>query len=43
MKNIQPSFQMIECDQETAEQHMAMAEMMNEDDDGQVAESTPMD
>ena len=43
MTNIQPSFQMTECDQETAEQHMAMAEMMNEDDDGQVADPTPMD
>ena len=43
MTNLQPSIQMIECDQQTAEQHMAMAEMMKEDDGTQVLEPTAMD
>ena len=34
---------MIECDQQTAEQHMAMAEMMKEDEEEQVLEPTAMD
>ena len=42
MTNIQPTFQMIQCDQDTAEQHLAMAEMMNEDNEGQDTETTPM-
>ena len=31
MMNVEPTFQMIECDQDTAIQHLAMAQMMNED------------
>ena len=43
MTNLQPSYQMIECDQQTAEQHMAMAEMMQEDEGEPVVESTVQD
>ena len=35
MNNIQPNFQMVECDDQTAELHMAMAEMM-QDDEGDI-------
>ena len=31
MTNVEPTFQMIECDQDTAIQHLAMAQMMDED------------
>ena len=43
MTNLQPSYQMIECDQETAEQHMAMAEMMKEDEGVPALEPTVQD
>ena len=33
MTNLQPNYQVIECDQQTAEQHIAMAEMMQEDEE----------
>ena len=41
MMNVQPTFQMIECDQDTANQHLAMAEMMNEDNVEQDGDGTP--
>ena len=31
MTNVEPTFQMIECDQDTTIQHLAMAQMMDED------------
>ena len=43
MTNLQPSFQMIECDDETAEQHMAMVEMMKEDEGELALEPTAQD
>ena len=43
MTNLQPSYQMIECDQETAEQHMAMAEMMKEGEGEPALEPTVQD
>ena len=39
--NIQPTYQMLECDQDTANQHLAMAEMMNEDNVDQDSDGTP--
>ena len=37
MNNLQPNSQMVECDDQTAELHMAMAEMVGEDEgDGSV-------
>ena len=35
MNNVQPNFQMVECDDQTAELHMAVAEMM-QDDEGEM-------
>ena len=35
MNNVQLSFQMVECDDQTAELHIAMAEMM-QDDEGDI-------
>ena len=32
MSNLQPNSQLVECDDQTAELHMAMAEMMEEDE-----------
>ena len=32
MTNLQPNYQLIECDDQTAELHIAMAEMMGEDE-----------
>ena len=32
MNNLQPNYQLVECDDQTAELHMAMAEMMGEDE-----------
>ena len=41
MMNIQPTYQMVQCDQDTADQHLAMAEMMNEDNVEQDNDGTP--
>ena len=38
MSNVQPNSQMVECDNQTAELHMAMAEMMEEDEGDRNAE-----
>ena len=43
MTNLQPNYQMIECDEQTAEQHIAMAEMMKEDEGDLVLEQTAQD
>ena len=43
MTNLQPNYQMIECDDQTAEQHIAMAEMMKEDEGEIVLEPTAQD
>ena len=43
MTNLQPNYQMIECDEQTAEQHIAMAEMMKEDEGELVLEQTAQD
>ena len=43
MSNLQPNYQMIECDNQTAEQHIAMAEMMKEDEGEIVLEPTAQD
>ena len=34
MNKLRPNLQMVECDDQTAELHMAMAEMMEEDEGG---------
>ena len=39
--NIQQTYQMVQCDQDTANQHLAMAEMMNEDNVDQDGDGTP--
>ena len=41
MMNIQPTYQMVQCDQDTANQHLAMAEMMSEDNVEQESDGTP--
>ena len=43
MSNLQPNSQMVECDDQTAELHMAMAEMMGEDEGDANVEQGPGD
>ena len=43
MSNVQPNSQIVECDDQTAELHMAMAEMMEEDEGDAKVEQGPGD
>ena len=43
MSNFQPNYQMVECDEQTAEHHMAMAEMIGDDEGDAKVEQGPGD
>ena len=43
MSNVQPTSQRVECDDQTAELHMAMAEMTGEDEGDVNVEQEPGD
>ena len=43
MMNVEPTYQLIECDQDTAIQHLAMAQMMDEENAEQDSVRIPVE